>query len=64
MDTNLAAWMIAGGPRLEHPHAERDRAQAHALRQSQKADQPKLLERIRAFVRPSRGEADLACCPA
>lgn len=64
MDTNIAAWMIAGGPRLENLHAERDREQLHALRESQRVERPGLLDRIRGLVRPAASEVDLVCCPA
>ena len=68
MDTNIAAWMIAGGPRIELRATERDRAQLHAYRESQRAAHaadPTLLERVRGLlVRPSASNADVACCPA
>ena len=67
MDTNIAAWMIAGGPRLEDPHAQRDREQLHAFRESQRVTEtrrPGLVARFRALGRPAASEADLACCPA
>ena len=67
MDTNIAAWMIAGGPRLEAPYAQRDREQLHAFRESQRvahAERPSLIARIRGIARPAAVEADLACCPA
>ena len=64
MDTNIAAWMIAGGPRLEDPHAQRDREQLHAFRESQRVDRPSLLDRIRGISRPRQTELDLVCCTA
>ena len=67
MDTNLAAWMIAGGPTIENPHAERDREQLHAFRESQRvarADRLGLVERFRAFAQPKPAEPTLDCCPA
>jgi hypothetical protein len=64
MDTNIAAWMIAGGPRLEDPHAQRDREQRHAFRESQRVDRPSLLDRIRGITRPRHDEIDLVCCTA
>jgi hypothetical protein len=67
MDTNIAAWMIAGGPRLEDPYAQRDREQLHAFRESQRvaqAERPSLLDRIRGITRPAAVETDLVCCPA
>lgn len=67
MDTNIAAWMIAGGPRIE-THAEtREREQLYAFRESQRsepADRIGILERIRAFARPQRDAVERACCPA
>ena len=67
MDTNIAAWMIAGGPRLEDPNTVRDREQLHAFRESQRVPsaQPNLLARLRLIARPTASrDADLACCPA
>jgi hypothetical protein len=67
MDTNIAAWMIAGGPRVEDPYAQRDREQLHAFRESQRVahtERPSLIDRIRAITRPAAAETDLACCPA
>jgi hypothetical protein len=66
MDTNIAAWMIAGGPRLEGLHAERDREQLHAFRESQRlahVARPSLLDRLRG-VRVAGDETDLVCCTA
>ncbi len=67
MDTNIAAWMIAGGPRLQDPHAARDREQLHAFRESQRvahAPRPSLLDRFRSISRVRQDETDLVCCPA
>jgi hypothetical protein len=67
MDTNLAAWMIAGGPRIETHASEREREQLHAFRESQRiaqVDRPSLVERIRSFARPAPAAPDAACCPA
>ena len=64
MDTNISAWMIAGGPRLENPHAERDREQLHAFRESQRVEQPSLLDRLRGIGKTREAELDLVCCPA
>ena len=67
MDTNIAAWMIAGGPRIEDPHAARDRGQLHAFLESQRLARPAhvgLIERIRAFATPKAPEKQLDCCPA
>jgi hypothetical protein len=67
MDTNLAAWMIAGGPHIEIHGTERDRAQLHAYLESQRVSEPAragLIERIRNFAHPKPAATDLACCPA
>ena len=69
MDTNIAAWMIAGGPRLENPHADRDRDrdQLLAFRESQRVAnvaRPSLLDRFRGINRTRQNELDLVCCPA
>ena len=67
MDTNIAAWMIAGGPRIEIRADARERDQLHALRESQRLGQAGrigLVERIRAFARPQNDAVDVACCPA
>ena len=64
MDTNIAAWMIAGGPRLENPHAQRDREQLHAYRESQRVARTSLLDRIRGITRSREAELDLVCCTA
>jgi len=67
MDQNLAAWMIAGGPRSENPHAARDREQLRAYlesRRAPRAEQPGLITRIREIVQPNASRPDPACCPA
>ena len=67
MDTNIAAWMIAGGPRVEDPHAARDREQLHAYREAQRLTErsrPAIVDRIRAFVASKPAATDLDCCPA
>ena len=67
MDTNISAWMIAGGPRLENPHADRDREQLHAFRESQRVARvarPSLLDRFRGISRARRDEIDLVGCTA
>ena len=67
MDPNIAAWMIAGGPRVELASQRRDREQLHAYLESQRvtnADRPTWLDRLRG-VRPIRqAQADLVCCAA
>jgi hypothetical protein len=67
MDRNIAAWMIAGGPRIEDPHAARDREQLHAFRESQRVSRPArigLVERVRSLVQPKPAEPVLDCCTA
>ena len=67
MDTNIAAWMIAGGPHIEIHADAREREQLHAFRESQRAeqmDQPSLVARIRSFVKPAAAEPEFVCCPA
>ena len=64
MDTNLAAWMIAGGPQLTDPHTQRDREQLHAFRESQRVARPSLLDRLRGISRTQEPELDLVCCTA
>ena len=64
MDTNLSAWMIAGGPRIELQATQRDREQLHALRASQRVDGPGLVARIRSLVASKPAETQLDCCPA
>ena len=64
MDTNLSAWMIAGGPRIELQATQRDREQLHAFRESQRVDGPSLVARIRNLVGSKPAETRLDCCPA
>jgi hypothetical protein len=66
MDTNIAAWMIGGGPRIEDPHAQREREQLHAFLESQRIarHEPGAIERIRQLVRRSPAAAEPVCCPA
>jgi hypothetical protein len=67
MEPNLAAWMIAGGPRSEDPHAARDREQLHEFLESRRAtrtEQPGLMTRLRQIVQPNAARPDPACCPA
>ena len=67
MDTNIAAWMVAGGPHIETQADAREREQLYAFRESQRVERATrigLIERIRAFARPQNDAVDLACCPA
>ena len=67
MDTNIAAWMIAGGPHVETHASQREREQLHAFRESQRVEQsgrPGLMARIRSLVQQAPPAANLDCCPA
>jgi hypothetical protein len=67
MDTNIAAWMIAGGPRIETHADAREREHLSAFREGQRLERANrigLIERIRAFARPQNDAVNLACCPA
>ena len=64
MDTNIAAWMIAGGPRIELRATQREREQLHAYLDSQRAETASLVDRIRRLVQPRRADSDLSSCPA
>ena len=64
MDTNIAAWMIAGGPRVELRATAREREQLHALLESRRADHVGLIDRILGRSRPKGIDLDLVCCPA
>ena len=64
MDTNLAAWMIAGGPRIDLQATQRDREQLYALRESTRTEHVGWIERILGRSRSRTVEVDLVCCPA
>ena len=67
MDTNLAAWITAGGPHIEAPSVRREREHLLAIRDRQRrlhAGRPGLVDRLRGIVSPTRPEADLVCCTA
>jgi hypothetical protein len=64
MNTNIAAWMIAGGPRRESHATERDHEQLYAFRESQRVERVSLIDRLRGISRPRQAETDLVCCPA
>lgn len=67
MDTNIAAWMIAGGPRIELEATQRDREQLHAFRESQRVERevrPGFLARLRGATGTREPELDLVCCTA
>ena len=63
MDENFAAWMIAGGPRVETRAMAREREQLFAFRESQRRDHVGLIDRLRGITRP-KAEVDLVCCAA
>jgi hypothetical protein len=64
MDTNFAAWMIGGGPRIETEAAERQREHLRAFRESQRREHVGLIDRLRGISRPKETEVDLICCTA
>ena len=64
MNTNIAAWMIAGGPRSEYHATQRDHEQLYAFRESQRVERVSLVDRLRGIARRRQVETDLACCPA
>ena len=64
MEDNFAAWMIAGGPRVETRAMAREREQLHAFRESQRRDHVGLIDRLRGITRPKDSEVDLVCCAA
>jgi hypothetical protein len=65
MEHNIAAWMIAGGPRTETQQSRREREQLHAYLESHRVDEhrPGFLARMRRSIRPV-APAEPACCPA
>ena len=67
-DTNLAAWMIAGGPRATDPAEAREESHRRALAAVRRTVAgPSLATRISAALsalRSPRTEPDPACCPA
>ena len=68
IDTNIAAWMIAGGPRIELQSTIRERDQLHAFRASQRVERVSLIDRLRGITKPRTvdltAEVDLVCCAA
>jgi hypothetical protein len=64
LDMNVAAWMIAGGPQIRNPSAEREREQLRAFRESQRVVHVGLIDRLRGFARPATTEDDLVTCAA
>jgi hypothetical protein len=67
-DTNLAAWMIAGGSLAPNQATERDRAHRLALAAARASRSgPSISSRIGAALaafRARTGEVEPACCPA
>jgi len=64
MDTNFAAWMIGGGPRIETLSVDRERDQLRALRESQRENHVGLIDRLRGITRSKTAEVDLVSCAA
>ena len=64
MDTNFAAWMIAGGPRVETQAEGRERQHLIAFRENQRREHVGLIDRLRGVTRPATSEVDLVCCAA
>ena len=64
MDDNFAAWMIAGGPRVETRATAREREHLLAFRESQRRDHVGLIDRLRGLTRHRDSEVDLANCAA
>jgi hypothetical protein len=67
-DTNLAAWMIAGGPRTTIPSYAREQAHRRSLALARPMSiGPSIASRLTgalAAFRSPRPASDLACCPA
>ena len=67
MDTNVVAWMIAGGPHVETQAQAREREHLYAFRESQRvvqSERPGLFARIRSLVNGTAAEPEFVCCPA
>ncbi|MEA2547029.1 MAG: hypothetical protein QOI09_2302 [Chloroflexota bacterium] len=64
MDTNFAAWMIAGGPRIEILAVDREREQLRAFRECQRESHVGLIDRLRGIARSKAADADLVSCAA
>jgi hypothetical protein len=66
-DINLAAWMIAGGPRTVDPSEARDRVHRRALAVAQPETTGivgRLAAATIAALRPAPTPVEPACCPA
>jgi hypothetical protein len=64
MEQNLAAWMVAGGPRIEIPSIEHNRVNLRAFQESRRQDRVSLIDRLRGIVRPASAEVDMTNCVA
>ena len=72
MDPNIAAWMIAGGPRVETRRSRLEREQLQAFIESQRArPSTSIAQRLVDRLRPAGGHRetapvclDAACCAA
>jgi hypothetical protein len=64
MEQTIAAWMIAGGPRIEIPSIERNRVNLRAFRESRREERVALIDRLRGIVRPAATKADVTTCIA
>jgi hypothetical protein len=62
-DTNLAAWMIGGGPRAVDPSEARAIVHRRALAEA-RGQKPARIDRIIAALRPKPAHVTPACCPA
>lgn len=62
-DTNLAAWMIGGGPRSIDPSEARAIIHRRALA-AERRQRPARIDRIIAAFRPKPAPITSACCPA
>ena len=66
INTNIAAWMVAGGLKTADPARDRNLAHLRALKAS-RSTSPSFVSRLAAAVAaigPSATPADPACCPA
>ncbi len=64
MDQNIAAWMIAGGPKIEPRSVTREREHLYAYYEGRRADRVSLIDRLLSRVRPQVHSTNLVCCPA
>ena len=70
MEQTLAAWLIAGGPRIDIPSQTRDREHLATLRAEARLRSfgpswtTRLTAAVRAAASPEPTRVDPACCPA